>query len=87
MIEILVMKCTIFTSSHNSSFSNLPPPKTTCAACLFFILGLSFLIAGIVLYWGGTHQKDKGFTFLILGGISKKKIVNIFFFINCLLFC
>lgn len=74
-----------------STFSNLPPPKTACAAALFFITGLSFLIAGAVLFWGGTHQKDKGFTFLILGGISNQLFLYfislfyliIYFIFNC----
>lgn len=64
-----------------STFSNLPPPKTACAAALFFIVGLSFLIAGAVLFWGGKHNKDKGFTFLILGGISKFNILFILFYV------
>jgi hypothetical protein len=55
-------------------------------------MGLSFLIAGAVLYWGGTYNKDKGFTFLILGGISEPSLPTpsmMFLFLPdvCLSFC
>lgn len=51
-----------------SVWTNLPPPRTTLAALLFFFLGTAFLITGAVTYWT-TSRSDKGFTFMLLGGL------------------
>ena len=51
-----------------SIWSNLPPPKTTLAAIIFFVFGFSFLISGIVIYFTST-KSEKGITFILLGGL------------------
>lgn len=46
-----------------------PPFRTTLAAILFLIGGITFLIAGLVVYFG--PSSGRGIPMIILGSISK----------------
>ncbi len=47
-----------------------PPPRTAIAACLFLVGGITFLIAGLVVFFGPVGSRERGMPMLILGSIS-----------------
>ena len=52
------------------TITRYPPPKTTLAAILMLIGGITFLISGSVVYFGDSDQ-GRGLPMFILGIICK----------------
>jgi hypothetical protein len=54
-----------------AQFARSPPPKTTCAALIFLIMGIAFTTSGASIYFGPAHDTSRGLPIFILGLISK----------------
>ena len=50
-----------------------PPPKTTIAAVIFLVGGITFLSLGLSILFSSliSHGKDRGIALIVLGGLSK----------------